>query len=137
LTNIENNKSLEQEINQLQFNKDGLIPAIIQDYISHEILMMAWMNKEAAIETIRTGYACYFSRSRQKLWRKGETSGQTQSVQKFRIDCDADTVLLLVNQKGVACHTGRYSCFFKELSADGKINIMGDVLIHPNDLYDK
>jgi len=126
LTNIEDNKSLEQAINQLQFNKDMLIPAIVQDYISHEILMMAWMNKEAVIETIRTGYACYFSRSRQKLWRKGETSGQIQSVQKFRIDCDADTVLLLVNQKGVACHTG-----------DGKINIIGDVLKHPNDLYDE
>jgi len=137
LTNIEDNKSLEQAINQLQFNKDMLIPAIVQDYISHEILMMAWMNKEAVIETIRTGYACYFSRSRQKLWRKGETSGQIQSVQKFRIDCDADTVLLLVNQKGVACHTGRRSCFFKELSVDGKINIIGDVLKHPNDLYDE
>ncbi len=137
MTNIEDNKSLEQAINQLQFNKDMLIPAIVQDYISHEILMMAWMNKEAVIETIRTGYACYFSRSRQKLWRKGETSGQIQSVQKFRIDCDADTVLLLVNQKGVACHTGRRSCFFKELSVDGKINIIGDVLKHPNDLYDE
>ena len=124
-------------LDKIQFNEKGLVPVITQDFSSSEILMMAWMNKEAVIETIRTGYACYFSRSRQKLWRKGETSGQIQSVQKFRIDCDADTVLLLVNQKGVACHTGRRSCFFKELSVDGKINIIGDVLKHPNDLYDE
>lgn len=137
MTSTDNNNSLAQAIDKLLFNIDGLIPAIAQDYESREVLMMAWMNKDAVIETLSTGRVCYYSRSRQQLWRKGETSGQIQTLRKFRIDCDADTILLLVEQNGVACHTGRRSCFFEELSADGNIKIIADILKNPDDLYAK
>jgi phosphoribosyl-AMP cyclohydrolase len=99
--------------------------------------MMAWMNRDAIIETLQTGRVCYYSRSRQKLWRKGESSGQIQTLKNFRIDCDADTILLLVEQVGVACHTGRRSCFFEEVSKDGRIKILTDVLKNPDDLCGK
>tara|TARA_R110002096_G_scaffold435770_1_gene662540 strand:- start:14598 stop:15011 length:414 start_codon:yes stop_codon:yes gene_type:complete len=137
MTSTENNNSLAQTIDKLQFNTDGLIPTIAQDFESCEVLMMAWMNRDAVIETLSTGRVCYYSRSRQKLWRKGETSGQVQTLKNFRIDCDADTVLLLVEQNGVACHTGRRSCFFEELSADGSAKIIADVIKDPKELYRK
>ena len=125
---------------ELKFNADGLIPAIAQDDTPDgkggEILMMAWMNKDAVIETLTTGRACYYSRSRQKLWRKGESSGQEQHVKDFRWDCDSDTVVMLVTQKGVACHTGRRNCFFKSVR-DGKIETIADVEISPEELYGK
>src|ERR1041385_4011140 len=95
----------------------GLVPAIAQDAATGEVLMMAWMNQEALEETVRTGRACYFSRSRNRLWRKGEESGNHQSVREIRIDCDADTILLRVDQHGdqAACHEGYESCFFRVL----------------------
>jgi len=96
--------------------------------------MMAWMNRDAVIETLSTGRACYFSRSRAKLWRKGESSGQVQSLIDFRWDCDQDTVLMLVDQKGVACHTGRRNCFFKAVR-DGAVTSIADVEVSPDDLY--
>ncbi|MCC7281331.1 MAG: phosphoribosyl-AMP cyclohydrolase, partial [Acetobacteraceae bacterium] len=97
----------------VRFGPDGLVPAIAQAHGSGEVLMLAWMNAEALEATIRTGRATYFSRSRKGLWRKGETSGQVQHVRDIRLDCDGDAVLLLVDQVGVACHTGRRSCFFR------------------------
>lgn len=119
---------------QLVYNADGLIPAIAQQVGSGEVLMMAWMNQDAVVETLATGRVCYFSRSRGKLWRKGESSGQVQTLSDFRWDCDGDTVLLQVEQKGVACHTGRHNCFFNAVRGD-KAEIIADVEINPDDLY--
>ena len=99
--------TITQVANALKYNDDKIIPAIAQQHDTGEILMMAWMNKESVAETLRTGRVCYWSRSRQKLWRKGESSGQVQTLKDFRWDCDADTVLMQVHQEGVACHTGR------------------------------
>jgi len=96
--------------------------------------MLAWMNRQAVEETLRTGRVCYYSRTRKSLWRKGETSGQTQRLIDLRIDCDADTLLLLVDQKGVACHTGRRSCFFRAVRDDGIVKI-ADKLVDPSALY--
>jgi phosphoribosyl-AMP cyclohydrolase len=97
----------------IQFDANGLVPAIAQQHDTGEVLMMAWMNAEAIRETLATKRVCYFSRSRDRLWRKGETSGQTQHLHELRVDCDGDTLLLLVHQDGVACHTGRRNCFFR------------------------
>src|SRR5690242_1182440 len=97
----------------ITFNDDGLVPAIAQQHDSGEVLMLAWMNRDAIEQTLASGAACYWSRSRGRLWRKGETSGQTQRLVEIRVDCDGDTVLLLVDQTGVACHTGRHNCFFR------------------------
>ena len=137
MANAENSNSLSMLMDKLKFNEDGLIPAIAQSDDSYEILMMAWMNRDAIIETLETGRACYYSRSRKQLWRKGESSGQIQTLKKFRIDCDAETILLFVDQVGVACHTGRRSCFFEEVSKDGSTKIVADVLKSPDDLYGK
>lgn len=105
-----------------KFNADGLLPAIAQDAETGEILMMAWMNEDALRQTLETGEATYFSRSRGKLWRKGETSGNTQSVAEILIDCDQDTLLLKVHQTGPACHTDRKSCFYRRVSGDGMLS---------------
>jgi len=118
----------------LAFNADGLIPAIAQQYDSGEVLMMAWMNQEAVEETLTTARVCYWSRSRSQLWRKGESSGQTQSLKEFRWDCDADTLLLMVDQVGVACHTGRRNCFFNAVRK-GQPEIIADIEISPATLY--
>ncbi len=99
----------------LKFNSCGLIPAIVQDCETGEVLMLAYMNKEAFDTTLKTGKGTYWSRSRQKLWIKGETSGHFQHVKEIRYDCDCDTVLLLVEQEGAACHTGSYSCFYRKI----------------------
>lgn len=119
---------------EIRFNADGLVPAIAQQFDSGEVLMMAWMNAEAIAETLATGRVCYWSRSRRKLWRKGESSGQVQTLKDFRWDCDGDTLLLLVNQIGVACHTGRRNCFFNALR-NGKPTVIADVEISPETLY--
>lgn len=121
-------------ISGLKFNADGLVPAIAQQSGSNEILMMAWMNLEAVRETLATGRVCYYSRSRQSLWRKGESSGQVQKLVDFRWDCDGDTVLMIVEQTGVACHTGRRSCFYNALR-DGKATTIADVETDPEKLY--
>lgn len=102
-------------INQIKFNSDGLVPVIAQQFDTGEVLMMAWMNDQALRETVETGRMCYFSRSRQCLWRKGETSGHVQKLIELRVDCDADTLLALIDQTGAACHTGNRSCFFRSL----------------------
>jgi phosphoribosyl-AMP cyclohydrolase len=101
------------------WNEQGLVPVIAQEVGSNDILMMAWMNRDALLETIRLGEAVYWTRSRQKLWHKGEESGHTQKVKEIRLDCDGDTILLMVEQKdGIACHTGEHSCFFKRWDSD-------------------
>ena len=125
---------IEQVISNLKFTSDGLIPALSQQHDTGEVLMMAWMNKDSIIETLRTGFVCYWSRSRRKLWRKGETSGQVQVLKEFRWDCDADTLLLQVEQRGVACHTGRHNCFFYAVR-DGKLQEIAEVEIDPDELY--
>jgi len=118
----------------IAFDADGLVPAIAQQHDSGEVLMMAWMNRDAVTETLRTGNVCYWSRSRARLWRKGESSGQTQKLVDFRIDCDGDTLLLLVDQKGVACHTGRHNCFFSAVRGD-HLETIAPVAVDPKTLY--
>lgn len=122
----------------LAYTADGLVPAIAQQHLEDgnggEVLMMAWMNKDAVVETLTTGRVCYYSRSRSKLWRKGETSGQVQTLVDFRWDCDQDTVLMLVDQKGVACHTGRRNCFYNAVR-DGEIKSIAKVEVSLDDLY--
>lgn len=122
----------------LNFNKtDGLVPAIVQDYETGEILMLAFMNQEAWEATLSTGKATYFSRSRQKLWVKGETSGNLQIVKEILVDCDEDTVLLKVEQRGgAACHTGYRSCFYKKME-DGTLTNIGKLIFDPQEVYDK
>ncbi len=114
-----NDRLIEDAVNALRFNADGLIPAIAQDHRSGAVLMMAWMSPEAVRETLTSGRVTYWSRSRQALWRKGETSGHVQRLVEFRYDCDADTVLCLVDQTGPACHTGRPTCFFNAVRPGG------------------
>ncbi|MBI4184572.1 MAG: phosphoribosyl-AMP cyclohydrolase [Proteobacteria bacterium] len=116
------------------FDGQGLVPAIAQQSDTGEVLMMAWMNREAVAETLRTGRVCYFSRSRRRLWRKGEVSGQTQRLVELRLDCDGDTLLLLVDQAGPACHTGRRNCFFRAARRGGA-EIIAEPLIDPGRLY--
>lgn len=103
----------------ISFNADGLVAAIAQQHDTGEVLMMAWMNADSVAETLRTGRVCYWSRSRKALWRKGETSGQMQVLKQMLVDCDGDTVLLRVHQDGVACHTGRRTCFYNAVTGDG------------------
>jgi len=112
-------QTFESLVAQLRFDAAGLVPAIAQDERSGEILMLAWMNREALRETLATGRVCYWSRSRQALWRKGERSGHRQFLRELRLDCDGDCLLLQVTQEGPACHTQRRSCFYRELSEDG------------------
>ena len=114
----------------------GLIPAIAQQHDTGEVLMMAWMNAESLAETLATGRVCYYSRSRKALWRKGETSGQVQMLVDVRLDCDGDTILLLVDQQGVACHTGRRNCFYRAPRGDALANI-AEPLMDPEALYRK
>ena len=128
--------AIDEAIKSLLFDANGLVPAIAQQHDSGEVLMMAWMNADAVAETMRTGRVCYYSRSRQALWRKGESSGQTQTLVDFRIDCDGDTVLLQVDQLGVACHTGRRNCFFNAIR-DDQLSVIADVETDPDELYKK
>ena len=103
---------------EIKFDERGLVPAIAQQHDSGEVLMMAWMDRDAVSETMSSGRVCYWSRSRKALWRKGETSGHVQTLVDLRIDCDGDTLLVLVDQKGAACHTGRHNCFFRAIRSD-------------------
>ena len=111
----------EAVIADLTFNADGLIPAIAQQHDTGEVLMLAWMNADAVRETLTTRRVCYWSRSRQALWRKGETSGHVQRLIDFRYDCDADTILLLIDRTGPACHTNRPNCFYKAVRPEGVV----------------
>lgn len=128
--------AIERVLDSITFDANGLVPAIAQQHDSGEVLMMAWLNRDAVAETLRERQVCYYSRSRGRLWRKGESSGQTQTLIDFRIDCDGDTLLLLVDQKGVACHTGRRNCFFNAPRGDD-VGIIADIEIPPKDLYGK
>ncbi|MDE8344525.1 MAG: phosphoribosyl-AMP cyclohydrolase [Acidocella sp.] len=128
------NNAASGAMDGLCFNADGLIPAIAQAHDTGEVLMMAWMNRAAVAETLATGVVCYYSRSRGKLWRKGETSGQVQKLIDFRYDCDGDTILLQVAQTGVACHTGRRSCFYRAIR-DGVVVEIAAPLVPPDALY--
>lgn len=114
----------------------GLVPVVAQDAASGQVLMLAWMNREAFQETLKTGWACYFSRSRNKLWRKGEESGHQQKVRQILIDCDADTVLLQVDQKGAACHEGYRTCFYRSIDQE-ETKIIEPRLIDPSEVYKK
>jgi phosphoribosyl-AMP cyclohydrolase len=118
----------------LKLNPDGLIPAIAQQHDTGEVLMMAWMNLQSLDETLATGRVCYWSRSRGKLWRKGESSGQVQHLKEIRFDCDGDTLLLLVDQTGPACHTGRRNCFYNALRGE-RVEVIAEPLIDPEQLY--
>ena len=113
---------------------NGLLPAIAQDAKTHQVLMFAWMNREAYQETIASGFATYFSRSRNRLWRKGEESGHRQRMVEVRIDCDADCLLILVEQTGAACHEGYASCFFRKLESHQFV-VDQSILIEPKDVY--
>ncbi len=119
----------------IQFNQDGLIPVIAQDFSTNEILMMAWMNEEALSLSIKTKKAVYFSRSRNKLWFKGEESGNSQDIIEIYTDCDQDAILLKVNQKGgIACHTGRAKCFFNKLE-NNEWKIVSKIIKDPKEIY--
>lgn len=125
-------------IESVVFNDAGLVPAIAQDEKTGQVLMVAWMNEEALRETIASGLAVYFSRSRQRLWRKGEESGHVQHVKELRLDCDGDVLLLSVEQVGgIACHTGRQHCFFRKLDSQGEWQDCEPVIKSPEDIYDK
>ncbi len=113
---------------------NGLVPAIVQDYLTGEVLMLAYMNRESWLKTRETGKATYWSRSRNSFWVKGETSGHYQVVKDMRIDCDEDTLLLKVQQTGAACHTGYRSCFYRRITADA-VEIVGERLVNPEDVY--
>jgi len=127
-------ESLIDQLDNLTFNDAGLIPAIAQQHDTGEVLMLAWMNRESITETLDTGRVCYWSRSRQSFWRKGESSGQVQMLKELRFDCDKDTLLLKVDQTGPACHTGRKSCFYHLVNND-QVIIDSEPLIDPEELY--
>ena len=118
----------------IRFDVAGLVPAIAQQHDTGEVLMLAWMSRDAVVETLATNRVCYFSRSRNTLWRKGETSGQVQHLKELRVDCDGDTLLLLVDQEGVACHTGRRSCFFR-VARNGELVEIAAPLVSRETLY--
>ena len=122
-------------LDSIKFNENDLVPVIAQQHDTGEVLMLAWMNRDAIRETLATHSLCYFSRSRGKLWRKGEESGHFQNLVELRLDCDRDTLLALVEQKGVACHTGRRSCFFMSVREDS-VTETREVLRAPETLYD-
>ncbi len=121
-------------LKELSFDEYGLVTAVAQQHDTGEVLMLAWMNREAVERTLATGRVHYWSRSRQQLWRKGEQSGQVQRLIELRVDCDGDAVLLLVDQRGVACHTGRRSCFFRAARGDRLVTI-AEPLVTPGELY--
>jgi phosphoribosyl-AMP cyclohydrolase len=122
-------------LDKIQFNEKGLVPVITQDFVTSEVLMMAWMNKEALSLSIKTKKVVYFSRSRQKLWFKGEDSGHTQQIIEIYTDCDQDVIMLKVNQKGgIACHTGRANCFFNKLENNEWVSI-AEVIKDPKEIY--
>lgn len=119
--------AIEGVVDALAFNADGLVTAVAQQHDTGEVLMLAWMNAEAVRATLRSGRVTYWSRSRQRLWQKGDTSGHVQWLKVFRYDCDADAVLVLVDQVGAACHTGRRTCFFNE-ARPGGVAVISDLL---------
>lgn len=128
---------MDAQLEGLKFDSNGLIPAIIQDSQSGEVLMMAWMNAEALEKTVSTGKTHFFSRSRNKLWLKGESSGHVQTVKSIRTDCDKDVLLIQVEQAGAACHDGYYSCFYREHQLGTDWKIVGGKVFEPENVYKK
>ena len=126
--------ALTQLLAATTFDADGLVPVIAQQHDTGEVLMMAWMNADAIRETLASGRVCYWSRSRQALWKKGETSGQIQALKELRLDCDGDTILVTVDQTGVACHTGRRNCFYRAVRG-GAFTEIAAVETDPKALY--
>ena len=124
-------------LDSIEWNEQGLIPVIAQEASSHDVLMLAWINREALAKTVECGEAVYWSRSRQKLWHKGEESGHTQKIVDIRLDCDNDALIYLVEQSGMACHTGRHSCFYQQLQESDKIEwkAVDPVLKDPSEIY--
>lgn len=122
-------------LEDLKFDAAGLIPAIVQDHKTGEVLMMAWMNRQALDRTVETGKTHFFSRSRNKLWLKGETSGHVQHVKSIRVDCDQDVLLIQVEQIGAACHEGYYSCFYREFEPDRDWKVVGRKVFDPKAVY--
>jgi phosphoribosyl-AMP cyclohydrolase len=127
-------EAIERALDEIRFGPDGLVAAVAQQHDTGEVPMLAWMNRDAVRITLSEGRACYWSRSRQALWRKGETSGQVQRLRELRLDCDGDAVLLLVEQEGVACHTGRRNCFFRAWR-DGGWTTIAKPEVDPERLY--
>ncbi|MFP3938270.1 MAG: phosphoribosyl-AMP cyclohydrolase [Phycisphaerae bacterium] len=126
---------LEETLRDLKFNADGLIPAVVVDADSRQVLMVAYMNQTSLLETVRTGKTHFWSRSRQKYWMKGESSGHTQDVRAIYTDCDKDTVLLEVTQHGAACHEGYFSCFYRRLDESGEWEVVSEKLFDPDKVY--
>ena len=128
-------------LNKVRWDENGLVPVIAQEVATNDVLMFAWMNRDALARTVESGEAVYWSRSRKKLWHKGEESGHVQKVHEIRLDCDEDVVLLKVEQvDGIACHTGRHSCFFQKFegsAADGEWLAVDPVLKNPDSIYGK
>ena len=129
--------TLEEEIRNLKYDANGLIPAVIQDAQSKQVLMVAYMNADSLLATVQTGKTNFWSRSRQKYWVKGESSGHTQDVHSIRTDCDKDTLLIEVTQHGAACHEGYYSCFYRKLDETGQWQVTDKPLFNPDDVYKK
>jgi phosphoribosyl-AMP cyclohydrolase len=129
---------MDRQLSNLKFDSSGLIPAIIQDAATGQVLMMAWMNRESLAKTLETGQTHFFSRSRNKLWLKGETSGHVQNVKSIATDCDQDVLLIKVEQVGAACHEGFYSCFFREYQQGAdQWKIVGKKIFEPEKVYGK
>ena len=124
-------------IEKLKFNEDGLIPAIVQEESTGRVVMMAWMNEASLISTIETGKTHFWSRSRQKYWMKGESSGHTQQVKSIAFDCDGDTLLIQAEQLGAACHEGYKSCFFRTVNQVGDFEITEERLVNPDEIYNQ
>ncbi len=123
-------------LSELKYDRDGLVAAVIQDFENNEVLMVGYMNAEAIEQTLSTGRVCFWSRSRQKLWIKGETSGHTQTVESVAVDCDGDALLIKVEQKVAACHAGYRSCFFREVSPDGEsAKVVGEKVFDADTVY--
>lgn len=122
-------------LEKVSFNKEGLLPVIVQDINRGEVLMLAWMDKEALKKTITSGKAYFWSRSRKKLWLKGESSGHYQLVRELWIDCDEDTLLIKVDQIKAACHKGYKSCFFRQINKEGKLELIGEKVFEPGKVY--
>lgn len=128
---------MDEQLSGVKFDANGLVPAIIQDDASGEVLMMAWMNADSLRRTIESGKTHFFSRSRNKLWLKGESSGHVQHVKSVRLDCDGDTLLIRVEQVGAACHDGYYSCFYRQRQADNQWKVDGRKVFDPKAVYHK
>lgn len=129
--------NLTETIKGFKYDPSGLIPAIVVDHKTKQVLMMAWMNQASLLDTINKGKTHFWSRSRQKYWMKGEESGHTQDVKAVFVDCDMDCLVIEVEQHGAACHEGYWTCFFRQLSSDGRLEVKGERMFDPKAVYKK